>query len=166
MAAKISPDPKGYYRILRVSPEATHDEIRLAHAMAMQGVSGPHLRRMEQAYGILKSPKSRAAYDKERLRRERPFFSPRTLLIAVAVLVVVFLWLWLPGIRMHGKTFRAGQSLVEIRTGRQFGQVMKYESHHSFPEGMNGPGYLVKVGTGDQERWFPAIDLQATCNAH
>ena len=165
MAAKKSPDPKGYYRILRVSPEASHDEIRLAHAMAMQGLSGPQLRRLEQAYGVLKNPESRAAYDKERLKKEWSFSSPLTLLIAVAVLVIVFMWVWLPGIRMHGKTFRAGQSLVEIRTGRQFGQVVKFESHHSFPEGVNGPGYLVKMGTGSQERWFPAIDLQATCNA-
>lgn len=158
-------DTKGYYRLLKIAPESSHEDIRLAYAMARTQVEGQSLRRLEEAYKVLKNPKTRAAYDKEGLRQFEPLRSPVTLVAAVVLLIVSFVWLWLPEIQMRRKSFRSGQTLVEIRTGRVFGEVVRYETRHEFPGGMTAPAYLVKLGESGTERWFPAIDLQATVNA-
>ncbi len=165
MAQKKPTDLKGYYRLLKIAPDASADEIRLAYAMAKTTSEGPHLRRLEDAYEVLKNPKRRAAYDKEGQRTTiEPLKNPVTLVIAVVVLVAVFLWLWLPDINLRRKHFRAGQTIVEIRSGRPFGEIVRYEGNHPFPGGSSGAAYLVKVGSTGSERWFPAADLQATCN--
>ncbi|MCI0548625.1 MAG: hypothetical protein L0027_15240 [Candidatus Rokubacteria bacterium] len=164
MPPKRPRDTRGYYRALKIAPDASPDEIRLAYAMVKTTSEGPHLRRIEQAYQTLKDPRRRAAYDKEGQPRFDPLKSPITLVAAVAVLIAVFIWLWLPEINLRRKSFRPGQTLVEIRTGRTFGEVTRYEVRHSFPGGVTGPAYLVKLDGGGSERWFPARDLQTTCN--
>ncbi len=164
MAQKKPTDPKGYYRLLKIARDASADEIRLAYAMAKTTSEGSQLKRLEDAYEVLKNPKRRAAYGKEGQRVVEPLKSPITLVIAVVALIGVFLWLWLPEINLRRKQFRAGQTIVEIRSGRPFGEIVRYEGNHSFPGGGSGPAYLVKVGGTGSERWIPAIDLQATCN--
>jgi curved DNA-binding protein CbpA len=164
MAQRKPLDLKGYYRLLKIASDASPDEVRLAYAMAKSTAEGPHLRRIEDAYAVLKDPRKRAAYDKEGQKSFEPLKSPATLAVAAAALIGVFVWLWLPEINLRRKSFRPGQTLVEIRSGRPFGEVVRYEASHSFPGGSSGPAYLVKLGTTGSERWFPAIDLQATCD--
>lgn len=163
MAPQKPRDLKAYYRLLKIAPDASPDEVRLAYAMARSTAEGTQLRRIEKAYEILRNPKRRAAYDKEGQKNLAPLKSPLTLGIALAALIGIFVWLWLPEISLRRKSFRAGQTLVEIRSGRTFGEVVRYDPGHSFPDGVTGPAYLVKMGTSGSERWFPAIDLQATC---
>jgi hypothetical protein len=165
MGRKKKPlDKKGYYRILKVATDAPQEELGLAFAMARSTAApGPALRRLEEAYETLKDPRKRAAYDKEDSRNFEPLKSPVTLVVSVVLLIALFVWFWLPEIQKRSKSFRSGQTLVEMRTGRVFGEVVRYERNHSFPGGVTGAAYLVKVGTGGPERWFPAIDLQATC---
>jgi curved DNA-binding protein CbpA len=164
MAKKKPLDLKGYYRLLKVSPEAPVDEIRLAYAMVKQEAVGPYLKRLEAAYRILKDPKAREAYDKEGLSTFNPLKSPATLVVSIVLLITIFFWLWLPQINLRRKSFSPGQTLVEMRTGREFGRVVSYESSHAFPGGATSPAYLVRMGETGSERWIPAIDLQATCD--
>jgi len=68
----MSADPRGYYRILRVAPWATQDQIKQAYR-AMAKALHPDLNRgqdttaafqaVNEAYGVLSDPAQRAAYD-------------------------------------------------------------------------------------------------------
>lgn len=166
MPSKKKPlDTRGYYRVLKVAPDAPQNELSLAAAMAKSTATAAQQRRIEEAFNVLKDPRKRAAYDREGIRAFEPLKSPVTLVVAVALLIAAFVWFWLPEIRMRSKSFNPGQTLVETRTSRVFGEVVRYESNHAFPGGVRAPAYLVRVGTGGPERWFPAIDLQATCEA-
>ncbi len=167
MAKKKTPlDTKGYYRALKVSPEASVDEIRLAYAMAKQNAAGPYLARLEKAYDVLKDRESRAAYDAEGQQRTNYLRNPLTLVACIVVLVAAFALLWLPGIRLRQKTFLTGQELVTISTRAPFGEVLRYKPRHEFANGARGPAYLVRLAATGAERWFPAIDLQVTCEGN
>lgn len=68
----MSNDPRGYYRILRVSPSASQEAIKQAYR-AMAKALHPDLNRgqdttaafqaVNEAYGVLSDPAQRAAYD-------------------------------------------------------------------------------------------------------
>ena len=163
MAGKKPLDVRGYYKVLKVSPEAPPDEIRLAYAMSRQNAAGPHLARIERAFETLKDAGKRAAYDREGLRRPNPLKSPYALPVCVAVLIIVLGVLYLPGLLRGRRTFRDGQTLLDVRTGREFGVVVRSESAHRFPQGTVAPAYLVRPAAGGQERWYPASDLLASC---
>jgi len=159
-------DPKGFYRILKITPEASADEIRLAYAMAKQSAEGPYLQKLHAAYEVLKNPAAREAYDKEGLSQSLDFMrSPLTLVVAVAILAAVLYWMWLPGIRMHGKKFQAGQTLVRTSSGSEFGKVIRVDPSHRFGDSPATTAYLVELAETGKQVWLPAIDLQATCDA-
>jgi curved DNA-binding protein CbpA len=163
--AKPKPlDVKGHYRILKVATDAGVEEIRLATAMAKQNAAGPYLRKIEEAWETLSVAERREAYDRMGLDRPNPLKSPYTLAACVALLIGAFVWLYLPEIRMRSKTFAAGQTLIEVHTGREFGQVLERSTSHLFPQGVRAPAYLVRMAAGG-DRWLPAADLQATCDA-
>lgn len=165
MQGKKKPlDTKGYYRLLKVAPDAPQDELSLAAAMAKSSASPALQKRIDEAYKVLRDPKKRAAYNMEGIRGFEPLRSPATLVAAVVILIGIFVWLWLPEIRKRNKSFSTGQTLVETRTNRVFGEVIRFEARHEFPGGVTAPAYLVKLGEHGSERWFPAIDLQATCD--
>jgi len=163
MAKRKVLDVRGYYRALKVSPEVPQEEVRLAYAMAKQNAAGPQLKRIELAFEVLNSREKRKQYDTEGIAKFNPLKSPWTLVGAIVVLVASVLLLWIPEIRMRGKRFQPGQTLVETSTRREFGVIVRVESTHRFPEGITAPGYLVRLAEGGEERWFPAIDLQASC---
>jgi curved DNA-binding protein CbpA len=156
-------DVKGYYRLLKVSRMADIDEIRLSYAMAKQNAEGPYLAKLEKAYETLKIPQTRAKYDAEGIRQTDLLRSPFTLAAAIVVLIGAIVVLWLPEIQMRMKRFEPGQELVSASTRQQFGTVVNYDPAYQFPGGNRGPAYLVRLTDGSQEKWFPAIDLQATC---
>jgi hypothetical protein len=68
----MSSDPRGYYRILRVTPSATPEQVKLAYR-ALAKALHPDLNRgqdttavfqaVNEAYGVLSDPAQRAAYD-------------------------------------------------------------------------------------------------------
>jgi hypothetical protein len=68
----MSADPRGYYRILRVPPGASQDQIKQAYR-ALAKALHPDLNRgqdttaafqaVNEAYGVLSDPSQRAAYD-------------------------------------------------------------------------------------------------------
>jgi curved DNA-binding protein CbpA len=165
MVKKQTPlDKKGYYRLLKVSPETSADEIRLAFAMAKQNAAGPHLQKMEEAYEVLKDKESRAAYDAEGQGQRASYLrNPLTLVACIVVLAASIALLWLPDLRLRQKSFQTGQELVTIGTRAPFGEVVRYNPRHEFANGTSGPAYLVRLAETGAERWFPAIDLQATC---
>lgn len=166
MTKKQTPlDRKEYYRVLKVSPEADHDEIKLAYAMAKQNAAGPYLAKLDEAWDVLKDRNKRAAYDAEGLEKTNYFRHPATLLAAIAVLVVVFVTLWLPGIQMRNKKYGPGQELVTVAGRQPFGTVVRFERQHSFPGGVTAPAYLVRMAGTGSEQWLPEIDLQASCAA-
>ena len=165
MQKKRPLDAKGYYRILKVDPGVGVDEIRLAAAIAKQNAAGPHLKKIDEAYDVLSNTKSREIYDKEGLERPNLLKSPLTLAVCAMILILAILLLWIPTMKLHGKTFTAGQTLVETRTGKEFGTVVRADHDHLFSQGIMAPAYLVRPADGAPERWYPAIDLQRMCDA-
>lgn len=157
-------DLKGHYRILKVSPGASPDEIRLSYAMVRQNASGGLLKRVEEAFETLKDAERRAAYDREGLEGSKILKNPATLGGAIALLVLILAVIYGPAVARGMKSFRQGQTLVETRTGRDFGVVVAHEEAHRFPPGVTAPAYLVRMAGTNEERWFPAYDLQSSCN--
>jgi curved DNA-binding protein CbpA len=165
MARKKPLDIKGYYRLLKVSVDAGPDEIRLATAIAKQNATGPHLKRIDEAWGALSVPRLRQQYDSMGLERPNPLKSPWTLVVCAVILAGIYFWLYAPGIAMRSKTFTVGQMLVDIRTRQEFGIVVQVDQNHRFSNGEVRVGYLVRAASGGSDRWYPAIDLQSTMNA-
>jgi curved DNA-binding protein CbpA len=159
-------DKQGHYRALKIAPGSGIDDIRLAYAMAKQTASGPYLEKLTKAYNVLKDSKRREAYDAEgQSSGIEVMKSPITLVVALVILIVTVTILWLPEIQLRGKKFQSGQTLVEISSGREFGTIVQIDSSHQFGSGQPTTGYLVQLAGNGSERWFPAIDLQATCNS-
>lgn len=165
MAKKKPLDIKGYYRVLKVSVDAGPDEIRLATAIAKQNASGPHLRRVDEAWGTLSVLRRRQEYDAMGLERPNPLKSPYTLVVCIVILLGIFFWLYAPAMAMRRKTFSAGQTLVDMRTRQEFGTVVQVDENHRFPNGEVLVGYLIRSAGGGADHWYPAIDLQSTMNA-
>ncbi|MBI3450344.1 MAG: hypothetical protein HY049_15695 [Acidobacteria bacterium] len=163
MAPRKPLDLKGYYRILKVSPEAPPDEIRLSYALVRQDANGPHLKRIEEAYETLKDPAKKAAYDREGFERPDPLKSPVTLAATVVVFIAILAAIYGPGYLRSRKSFQPGQTLVDVASGREFGSVVRFEDSHRFPQGSSTPAYLVRMPGAEGERWYPAYDLQASC---
>ncbi len=158
-------DVKGFYRIIRVDPEASPDEIRLAYAMAKQNAAGAYLKRIDEAYGALKDPGRRAEYDHQGHARANPLKSPYTLAGSIAALVLVLAVVFVPAMSRRLRSFSAGKALVDARSGRAFGVVVRHEEAHAFPQGGSSPAYLVRLAANGEERWYPARDIQETCEA-
>jgi len=163
MAKKKPLDLKGYYRALKVSPEAPPDEVRLSYALVRQGAAGPYLKKIDEAFETLRDPARRAAYDQQGHRKAGKPNKTAILAGALSLLVLVLAVVYGPGFLRGLKSFREGQTLVEIRTGREFGVVVRYDGSHAFPQGSTLPAYLVRLAASGDERWFPAYDMQAAC---
>src|SRR6266850_1619431 len=135
MANRKPLDLKGHYRTLKVSSDASPDEIRLSYAMAKQNASGSLLKRIEEAFETLRDQDRRSVYDREGLEGSDILRKPATLAAALGLLLVTFAAIYGPGILRGMKSYREGQSVVETRTGREFGTVVRYEASHRFPQG-------------------------------
>jgi hypothetical protein len=166
-------DTKGYYRVLGVNPNASDDEIRLAHALlkgsedsiAERGLENDEITR---AYEYLKNPGRRQAYDMaETGRRLSPRIAlnldnPRILVACLVLLLAIVGLVWVPLYGSRFRSFAAGDRLVDTR-GAQFGVVVQSDEHHLFAGGVVAPAYLVEMPGSGQLRWFPAADIQGTC---
>lgn len=170
MPKPAAADSLGHYRALKVNPAADVEEIRLAYAMAKQTATGPYLRRVEDAYEVLKDARRRAAYDRlggaPSIDWGKYLKSPWTLVVCVAILSAAIALIWVPDIRMRSKHFQAGQVLTLIGSGSEFGEVVRVDPAHRFPQGLVAPAYLVRLAGGSEERWYPEVDLQSTCVAN
>jgi len=164
MVKKKPLDLKGYYRTLKVRSDASAEEIRLSYAMARQDAAGPFLRKIDEAFDTLRDATRRTAYDRQGLEGRQALKRPSTLAGAMALLAVVVAGVYGPELLRGLKKFRPGQTLVEARTGREFGEVVRFEDSHRFPQGGSAPAYLVRIAGSKDQRWLPAYDVQAVCD--
>ena len=165
MANRKPLDLEGHYRILKISPDASPDEIRLSYAMAKQNASGSLLKRIEEAFDILRDPDRRSAYDREGLEGSDVLRKPATLAAILALLLITLAAVYGPEILRGMKTFKEGQKVSETRTGREFGTVLRFDPAHRFPQGSTLPAYLVRMAETGEDRWFPAYDMQASLDS-
>jgi len=67
-----------------------------------------------------------------------------------------------PAIRGAFVRFEPGDALVDVHSGRPFGEVARYDDSHAFPNGRSARAYLVELEDG-AEKWYPAQDLERNC---
>lgn len=160
----------GYYRILRVAPDATEEQIQLAYehleemAPERRGASWTEIMR---AYMVLMDKAARRAYDAlDTAPRKRPrkqlLNDARLLAVCVVLIVAIVGFVWVPLYGDRFRTFSPGDRLVTV-SGRPFGTVVKSEERHIFPGASPAPAYLIETEPSRELRWFPAADIKGTC---
>jgi len=173
-------DTKGYYRTLRLRPNATPEAIQLAfeHLEEVPDAErGAPMSDVLRAYTVLKDPAARRVYDQMQTRpsmvrtrtrsrsrsRSSSMFDDVRILIACGVLLVGVLgFVWYPLYGSRLRSFSAGDRLVDLK-GAPFGLVVKSDGSHAFPGGVHAPAYLVEVHSTGTLVWYPASDLTSTC---
>lgn len=169
-------DAQGYYRALRLAPEASAQEIQLAYEMLTEisdEERGVPLSEVERAYTVLINPGARRIYD--RVCRSGASFTPRTsgptrrslddwrvLAATTALLVAILGFVWLPLYGDRFRSFSAGDRLVNLQ-GAAFGVVVETADRHDFPTGISAEAILIDLADGSGLRWFPAADIRGTC---
>jgi hypothetical protein len=163
-------DPSGYYAALRISPDASAEEIRLAFVMLKQeyenGGRTPHPR-VRAAYEVLKDPGERAAYDAgppSHNPLKRPDGTSRLesvpLLIGlVGLLIALLVYTLGPTIQVHFTQFQVGDELYWTATSQPFGVIEEYAEEYSFPDGTSMAAYRIRSESGEGPAWYPAKDL-------
>jgi curved DNA-binding protein CbpA len=163
-------DPRGYYRALNVSADASPEEIILAYRFLKQSYRERRekldIARIQAAYDTLSDQKRRAAYDRRDAagrRRAGPgkgrFGSPAILVGLMVVLAVVLAWSLGPSLRVAMTSFEPGDELVLRSSGAMLGTVEAYEPQHRFHNGAVAPAYLVRESSGAEAEWYPVGDL-------
>ncbi len=171
-------DTKGYYRTLRLQPDATAEEIQLAFELLEElpdEERGAPLSDVLRAYSVLKDPAARRAYDQmqtmpsatrtrgQSRARGGSLFDDVRILIACGVLLVgVMGFVWYPLYGSRFRSFSTGDQLVDLK-GAPFGLVVKSDEYHAFPGGVEAPAYLIEVHATGTLVWYPASDLTSTC---
>jgi len=166
-------DSKGYYRILRLEPDATPEQIQLSYELLEElpdEERGASMSDVLRAYTVLKDPASRRVYDRMRTVPTRPPRRRRTgtlddvrILIACCMLLVGILgFVWYPLYGNRLRSFSAGDQLVDLK-GAPFGLVVKSDERHTFPNGAAASAYLVEVHSTGELVWYPSTDLTTTC---
>lgn len=158
-------DPKGYYAVLNLSPNASDAEVRLAYTFlknAWRTNRRLDRRRIKEAFDVLSDPEQLAAYRRSRTRR--PVISPDQRIYvlggsAAALLFLIAAFLFPGFLRPAPEAFSPGDRLLNQRTMAPLGEVMRRETGHAFPNGGTGDAYLIRLEDG-QERWFPVGDLE------
>ena len=161
-------DSLGYYRLLRVEPEASAEQIQLSFEMIEElppDQRGASISKIENAYNILRNPATRLIYDRsERTplkQRSRRLDDVRLLAACLVVLVGILGFVWYPLYGGRLRSFSAGDHLVDVK-GAAFGTVVQSEEIHGFPGQPSAPAYLIQTPLGEL-RWFPAADIQSIC---
>lgn len=164
-------DPRGYYRALNISADASPEEIILSYRLLKQAFRERHgkmdIARIQAAYDTLSDPKLRADYDGRggAARRGQPRASggalgtPAILMVLLGVLAIVLIWTLGPSLRVALTSFDTGDQLVLRDGGAVFGTVAGYEPDHVFHNGARAPAYLVQKGPEEIQQWYPAGDL-------
>jgi len=163
-------DPRGYYAILRISPDASQQEIRLAYEFQKQaykdGRKDLKIGQIQAAYETLSDTERREIYD--RGGSSRPDGKSRLHSVPLLVtLTLVFLGVLAfavgPIIMAHFTTFEAGDELYWKRTKKPFGTVLAYDPQHEFETGAAMPAYQIEISSDQDPAWFPARDLNRNC---
>lgn len=166
-------DPKGYYAVLNISPDAGQQEIRLAYTFLKQafkdGKRKLNIGLIQAAYETLSDSERRDLYDR-RGSSSRPDGKSRLHSVPLLVtLLLVFLGVLAfavgPIIKAHFTTFDAGSDLVWKRTGKPVGVVRTYDPAHEFEGGAASPAYQIEIRPGEDPVWFAAWDLNRNCRA-
>jgi curved DNA-binding protein CbpA len=165
-------DPKGYYAVLNVSPDASRHEIRLAYGFLKQaykdGRKKLDIGKIQAAYETLSDVDQRKDYDGGGSSGRR---GPSRLhsVPLLATLLVVFLGVLAiavgPAIKARFTTFEPGDELYWKRTGKPLGVVLSYEARHEFENGVLAAGYRIEIGPDQEPVWFAAQDLNRNCRA-
>ncbi len=161
-------DSLGYYKLLRVEPDAAAEQIQLSFEMIEElspNQRGAPISEIEHAYSVLKNPATRQIYDRaERApqkQRSRKLDDVRLLVACLVVLVGILGFVWYPLYGGRLRSFSAGDHLVDIK-GAAFGVVVQTKELHAFPNQPSAPAYLIQTPRGEL-RWFPAADIQSVC---
>lgn len=164
-------DPRGYYDILNVRPDASPEQIELAYALLKKSYQerrrAVDIARVQAAYETLRDVDRRRAYDGVRSRssaRQRTRLSKtRVLLVLVGIFVVVTLTIHGPSWKADLTRFSPGEALALAETGEPFGTVLRFEARHMFGNRAVASAYLISPADGREKVWYPARDLTRIC---
>jgi len=164
-----NPDPDGHYAVLKVSHDATDDEIRLAYEMVRLARKEKGRRvpgEIQAAYDVLGDRERRKTYGKKPARDDRRFkvnLNSVPLLLTLLVLFVgIIVFALAPVIMAHFVTFEDGDSLYWKQSLKPLGVVREFESDHRFEGGAQASAYRIEHTSGTTA-WYAAVDLQRHC---
>jgi DnaJ-like protein len=171
-------DPRGYYKVLNVSPDASPEEIRLSYGFRKQSWrerhAGLNIGLVQEAYDTLRDTARRAEYDgatpaPNAASSTTPGWSPARIGTSgilgalLLVLVVVVGVMYRTEIRAAFTRYSAGDVLYDTGTGGRFGTVVRYEAGHRFENGAVASAYLIEEPARAEPAWYPAHDLERIC---
>ena len=165
-------DPKGYYALLKMNPDASPGEIRLAYGMLEQTYKGwgkPLGRQYREAYAALSDPEQRRLYDREppqRFAALSRFFRNSPLNSVPLLIVLLLALLWIVGfanLKAHLINFETGDDLYWTSTNKPLGVVLEYDPQHRFPDTIRAPAYRIQPGSGAEPAWYAAPDVNRNC---
>ena len=163
-------DPKGYYAVLNISPDASRQEIRLAFEFRKQaykeGRKSLDIGKVQTAYETLSDARERDLYDRGGASRSGGKSRLHSLPLLVTLLVVfvgVLAIAVVPVVKARFTTFEAGDELYWKKTGKPLGVVRTYDPQHEFEGGVVAAGYRIEVRSGQEPVWFAARDLNRNC---
>ncbi|MFQ5669504.1 MAG: DnaJ domain-containing protein [Acidobacteriota bacterium] len=166
-----SRDPRGYYAVLNVSPDASAEEIRLSYLFLKQsyqkGRRPVPIGKVQAAYETLSDIQRRAQYG-ARPRRAAPtirtgFGSLRLLAVLAGVFLMVVLVVAGPRLKASLTHFTPGETLIWSESRRVLGTVTEYQADYSFSNGSRAPAYRIRPRGEGESLWYPARDLVRLC---
>jgi curved DNA-binding protein CbpA len=164
----MASDPREYYKLLNLEPGSGIEEVHLAYGFLKyewESEGAQPDAKIQKAYECLSNPSRKAAYDSKGAGRgggSLTLSSSKRMTISVVLLAVLFLFaaFVFPGfLRPAPAPYSAGDRLVRSSSGAVFGEIVRREQFHKFPQEKVGAGYLVRLPDGEK-RWFPAHDLE------
>ena len=162
--ARDSRDPKGYYALLNLSPNASEAEVRLAYTFLKiaWGMNRKLNRaKIKEAYDCL-SDADRCLEYRTAGKKKRGSPGNRVYVFGGSLALVLFLVgaFVFPGFLIPAADpFRSGDRLLHAGDMAPLGEVVRMEAGHRFANGLAGNAYLIRMEDGT-ERWFPTIDLE------
>ena len=156
-------DSRGYYKLLSLEPGSGIQEVDLAYGFlkyeSEKDGKEPD-RKTQEAYACLSDPGRKAEYDTRGGAVEATGRKRMTSYVVLLVILFGFAAFIFPGfLRPAPGPFHSGDRLVRSSNGSFFGEIVRREQFHKFPEDRVGAGYLVRLQDGE-ERWYPGSDLE------